>query len=69
MAAPVREVRATSRVGRLSVPVKCPVSQRMIAARTMPRMTATAARIRSPSTPATAAPVAASTVSGDAVGR
>ena len=27
MAAPVSEVRATSLVGRLSVPVKCPVSQ------------------------------------------
>ena len=35
----------------------------MIAARTMPRMTATAARMRSPSTPATAAPEAASTLS------
>ncbi len=40
MAAPVREVRATSLVGRLSVPVKYPVSHRMTAARTMPMTTA-----------------------------
>ena len=54
MAAPVSEVRATSLVGRLSVPVKWPVSQRMTAARTMPSSTARVASSRG-SLPATVA--------------
>ena len=46
---PVSDVRATSMVGRLSVPVKCPVSQRMMPASTMPMTTARkAARRGSP---------------------
>ncbi len=43
VAAPVRELRPTSRTGRCSVPVNRPVSQRMTPARTMPINTAAAA--------------------------
>ena len=40
VAAPVSEVRATSFVGFASVPVKYPVSHRMMPASTMPMTTA-----------------------------
>ncbi len=46
VAEPVSEVRATSLVGLESVPVKYPVSQRMIPASTIPPMTATVATTR-----------------------
>ena len=46
VAGPVSEVRATSMVGRLSVPVKWPVSQRMMPASTMPMTTARNAETR-----------------------
>ena len=61
VAAPVSEVRATSFVGRLSVPVKWPVSHRMIAASTMPTMTASTAIMRgSPSKAISSLPVSSS---------